>query len=194
MKSFSLFIVFCLITALSYSQTTDESMVAKLVKNFYEAKNLADKVKLFADLQQQAPDGSAKAKIINYDEMRRILALNYLQKDSLGKYQYYIKAIHNKVELADQLDKMTSHMTVNKKMAAFADQPAASMVGLITEIGMNPSLYKPVELTDGEWIKNIIQKEVQYKTSYALILYREEKYTEAIALLKPVYERLPSFN
>ncbi len=193
MKSILLSVFFCLVTAIGYGQSPEKS-TASLIEKFYVADNLDLKLKLFTDLQRHAPDGSLAARSINYDEMRRILALNYLQKDSIDKYQYYIKAIHDKVGLADQLDKMTSHMTASKKMATFAHQPAASLVQLINEIKTKPLVFKPAGFTATEWTKEIKVKEIQYKTRYALILYREESYAESIALLSSVYDQLHVFN
>ncbi|UEG51478.1 redoxin family protein [Mucilaginibacter daejeonensis] len=195
MKKFTVFFLIFFSTLQGYSQIIETSLPpANLVKSFYESKNLDDKVNIFNSLLKVAPEGSSAAKEVNYDDMRRILAINYLQKDSLERYQHYVETIRNKLALAEEFDKMTSHFTANKRMAAFAEKPATSMVQLIGEIAKNPSSYKPVTLTDGQWNKQINEKVVRYKTRLALILYRQDKYEEAEKLLKPLYIERPSFN
>jgi len=178
-----------------YAQSTVPTDTASvLFKKFFDTPDITARERIYIKLQAIAPEGSATARGVNYDEFRRILTMNYLHQDSIVKYEYYVNAIKDKVMMADQLYKMLKSLTVDKRAATFAHRPGATLLKLSNDIKMQPALYKPAGVIDAEWLRQVEQNDVDYKIRYALVLYREEKYNEAKALLKPLYEKLPALN
>ncbi|RYE26633.1 MAG: TlpA family protein disulfide reductase [Sphingobacteriaceae bacterium] len=184
-----------IISGLTFGQNSKTHPdVTVLVDKFFAADNFPEKKSIYQSIVTKAPEGSAAGAEVNYDELKRILAMNYLQADSIKKYEYYINGVHDKVGLANQLYKMVSHFTGSKREAAFAERPAATLVQLIRDVYKNPKIYKPKDIADSVWASQIREKEYQYESVYGLILYRQEKYQQTDALLEPVYKQLPAFN
>ena len=195
MKSTLLLLLLTLFINCGYGQSAARADTQQvLLKNFSETPNVSVKEQIYLKLQTIAPESSPNAKSINYDELRRNLTMNYLFKDSIVKYEYYVNAIKDKVMIADQLYKMLNTLTVNKRAATLAHRPGATLLKISNDIKIQPALYKPAGVTDAAWSRQIQQNDIDYKARYGLILYREEKYADAKALLEPVYETLPSFN
>lgn len=185
--------VFFIIVVLSFSvcakgQVPDTAGQKALTAGFYNAQRLSEKKTFYNKLVKNFPESSAAANGINYDELKRILALNYLMQDSIAQYKNYINSIKDKVMLAASLNNVASHWTNTKPQLEKAELLSALSVELTEGFIKSPARYKPVNMLVTDWQQQLLQQKNAFSYTYASILYKLGKNEQALKILQPIYE------
>jgi len=174
--------------------TPDTAAKGKLINSFYTADVLTDKQRIYTELVSKFPE-AVDNQGANYDDLKRILAINYLMKDDISHYQTYISSIQNKVMLADFLYNVASHANYNNEATLRKVAMASALtVKLNNQFNKNPVQYKPANYSLVDWKSQVKKQKVNYVYTYAYILYKQKNYKQALEYIQPIYEHLKEPN
>lgn len=194
MKIYLLIITCLLAFSKLYAQSVDTVLQKSLTAEFYNTDSLSHKQRVFDELVQKFPENKSLKTAANYDEMRRILAINYLVKGDSIKFATYTNATQNKVFLAGWMYNIASHATNPGPMLGKAEVLSRLSLQLNNTFIKNPAAYKPSNITLKDWNTQLQEQKTTYTYTYARILYKQAKYKQALSYLQPVYQKLTSPN
>jgi thiol-disulfide isomerase/thioredoxin len=165
----------------------DTSAKAKAVNNFYTAASLPEKQHIYNELIRAFPEKVNRTSGA-YDDLKRILSINYLASGDTVKFNYYASSIADKVMLAGFLNNLASHAntddSVKLKQIAMA---SALSFQLGNQFVNEPARYQPEEYTLARWKQQAVLLRNNYAYTYAHVLYRQRKFQSALQIVKPVY-------
>jgi thiol-disulfide isomerase/thioredoxin len=170
-------------------QARDTLLRNSLTTAFYKADSLSDEQHIYDELQQKFPESKSDNRRINYDELKRILALNYIIKGDTNQYYKYIDAINDKVALALFLNNVASHWANSKPLLDKAAQISALSLKLTNQFIKEPARYKPSTLLLPNWIDQLDQQKADVTFTYSTILYKQGQNEQALKYLKPIYQQ-----
>lgn len=171
----------------------DKLLKKELTSAFYNSDNLQVKQRIYNEIAQKFPE-KTNPDSINYDELKRILAINYIIKGDINNYQRYIGSIKDKLTLITVLINITSHWVDNVQALNAAEQLSITSLNFINDLSKSPQQYKPSNLTDQEWQNQIEQQKISVTDIYGYILYKQGKYQKALANLQEVYKQTKGEN
>ena len=165
----------------------DTSAKTKIINSFYNATGLTQKQLIYNDLIKIFPE-KIKGTSGAYDDLKRILSINYLGSGDTVKYKYYASSIADKVMLAEFLNNVASHSNTDDsvKLEQIAKASALSLK-LSNDFVRKPARYQPGKYTLPGWKQQAVLLRNNYAYTYANILYRQRKFELALQIVKPVY-------
>ncbi|MEJ6980014.1 redoxin domain-containing protein [Pedobacter sp. P351] len=161
-----------------------------LISRFYNTDSLKEKQSIFDQIEKTFPETLVKNNKPNYDELRRILALNYLVEGNTLKYNFYIDLIKDKVSLSKILNNVASHWVDESELIKNAEQISVLSLNLNNYLLKNAAKFKPTALPLNEWLIELQQRHINFTDTYSFILYKQGNVEKAVSLLKPVYQEL----
>jgi peroxiredoxin len=161
-----------------------------LTKAFYDSDSLQNKALLFDQIQRNFPEGENAS----YDELKRVLAINYLAREDSISFDKYASQIKDKPAFAIFLNNVAGHWLNDPKLLNSAAILSSVSLNLEKDNIQNPGKYKPENISDADWIFKAQQQYDAFADTYAFILFKQGKVENAIAYLKPIYENLKEPN
>ena len=174
--------------------TKDASAKDKLLNAFYNSGKLIDMQQIYTELIEKFPE-KGNSTIGSYDELKRVLSINYLFEGDTVNYKKYVLSVKDKVMLAEYFNSVASHtkpkdsIMLNRILIA-----SALSVKLNKQFSSAPARYKPANYTLPEWKKQISKQNEDYTYTYAYVLYSQQRYKEALQYIEPLYTNLTEPN
>ena len=100
----SLALSFILTAKKTFSQSDSTLSKSYLTKQFYISEDLSGKQLWYNKILSLYPEESIPESDIDYDDLKRILALNYLIASDTINFDVYYKGIHDKISLSSDFN------------------------------------------------------------------------------------------
>jgi peroxiredoxin len=151
---------------------------------FSKEKDLNKKESLYNEYIKKYPEAD-EVKTIQ-DKFRLQLAIAYLQKNDIKNYKRFADQLKDKTNLADYLNAASFDWARKGDQLSIAEQLSRLSLDLITK-KMN---FGSLPFRSRTEVKKIYQESYDsYNDTYAFILYRQNKFKEALNIQMNLYER-----
>lgn len=167
---------------------TSKTSKTVLTKSFYSSNDLKEKQNIYNKIILHYPETNVLDTTINYDELKRILALNYLTNEDTINYSLYIASIKDKYSLAASLNDVASNWAKVKPMRSAAERISLLSVSINDSLLTHPLTSKPITIKLNEWNEKLKRQKINCTTTYSYILYLSGKTESAINYMKPLYK------
>ncbi len=180
-----------LLPEISLGQSDTSSYCKKMEKKFFESNNLLEKQKIFEELIRNYPQDIPKNSQIDYDGLRRVLALNYLVDGDTIKFRYTINSIRDKEFLSSSLNEVAEHWSRIKPLQS------AALLAAKTAVFTNDSLLNnlgEIKTINIEKKNELTIQKIKFTSTYAYVLNNSEQSKKALEVMETVSRSVPETN
>lgn len=187
-------IMFMVLFTLSLSaQSVDTTNQKSLLTAFYNENSLLKKQSLYDELVKQFPEKSTKAAS-DYDDLRRVLAMNYLIQGDSTQFYKLIDGIHAKQTLPAYLDRVAGIWGRSDKSVNQALTLSATSMKVLQDVARQPARFKPADISLTKWRHDNAEQQKIFTVTYARILFKKGDAKAALDLVRPLYKINSSEN
>ncbi|MEO3407954.1 TlpA disulfide reductase family protein [Mucilaginibacter sp. CAU 1740] len=159
-------------------ETVENETVFAMVRE----RDIAKKDSIYTSFIAAFPE----SKNLNLDYVRTQIAVGYLNAGNNEGYEKYVGLIKNKTNLASSYNNIAYDWAEKGEKLELAEKLSKQSLDIVQEASKAPKpmpYYSPKALVK-------LNKDTynMYEDSYAYILYREKKYTEALPYQKEVFD------
>lgn len=145
---------------------------------FTKASSLADKITLREEFKSKYPLNEFNKHI--YDRMTQSLIKECAAKDDHAKMKDYINELMDPSTKADVCNEYAWTLAGEGLENEALDLDLASELSAASLQLMNPTLKKPATMSQSEWERRLESMRANYGDTYAIILYKQGKYDDAL--------------
>ncbi|HTI57415.1 TlpA disulfide reductase family protein [Mucilaginibacter sp.] len=156
------------------------------VTKLYMEKDLKKNDSLYNVYITKFPENAAEPST-SHDEATAIVAGAHLKTGDMAGYYKYEAMVKNKMEVAGYLNNVAWDWAVAGKHMADAEKISKQAVDIITKCLENPPASAYTSAKQAR--KNYENSYNMFADTYAYILWKENKSTEALPYMKTVYDR-----
>lgn len=166
---------------------SNEVAEANIEVKILSEKNVNKKDSLYQELIRQFPEDTLKPSRM-HDFIRSDIIVSYLRENDIANCARYVALITNNKQLVNALNRIAWQLAEQGQNLELAEQLSKKSVDIVNSEINNPvaTPYITAELA-----KQRAQGSASMcGDTYAFILYKEGKYTDALQVIKPVYDNI----